>query len=105
MEISGEELKTKIENGDKMIIDFWASWCGPCKMMKPMFESASKNLMESSSQVQLYTLNVEENRDIIRELGIVSIPTLKGYSNGKEIFTEVGVKNTPTIVEMTKRLI
>ena len=105
MEISAQELKNKIQKGDKIIVDFWASWCGPCKMMKPMFENASRNLMEQQSDVELFTLNVEENREFIAELGITSIPTIKGFANGNVVFTEVGVKNTPTIMDMTKKLL
>ncbi len=44
MEISSELLKEKIQNGDKVIVDFYASWCGPCKVMKPTFEMVSKKL-------------------------------------------------------------
>ena len=105
MEINSEDLKLKIENGAKVIVDFWASWCGPCKMMKPMFENASRTLMEEQSDVELFTLNVEENRELVAELGIRSVPTLKGFANGKEVFTEIGVKNTASIMELSKKLI
>jgi thioredoxin 2 len=105
MEISGEELRLKIKNGDKMIIDFWAPWCGPCKMMKPMFETASRNLMEQQSGVELFTFNVEEDRELTAELNIRSVPTIKGFSDGKEMFSEVGVKPTNVIMEMPKKLL
>lgn len=105
MEISAEDLKMKIQNGDKLIVDFWASWCGPCKMMKPMFEVASKNLMNENSQVECFLLNVENNRDLVAELGIRSVPTIKGFANGKEVFSEVGVKNTATIMDLSKKLL
>ena len=42
MEITTEELKQKIENGEKLVVDFWAPWCGPCKIMKPIFEKVSQ---------------------------------------------------------------
>ena len=103
MEISGDELRLKIQNGDKMIVDFWAPWYGPCKMMKPMFETASRNLMEQNTGVELYTYNVEDNRELTSELNIRSVPTIKGFSEGKEIFSEIGVKNTNVIMEMTKK--
>lgn len=105
MEITGTELKQKINNGEKVIVDFWAAWCGPCRMMKPMFESASTSLIEQNSEVQLYTMNIENERELAVELGIRSIPTIKGFSNGKELFTEVGLKNTNLIMEMTKKLL
>ena len=105
MEITGVELRNKIKNGEKVIVDFWAAWCGPCRMMKPMFETASNSLVEQNSEVQLYTMNIENERELAAELGIRSIPTIKGFANGKELFTEVGVKNTSLIMEMTKKLL
>ena len=105
MEITSQELREKIKKGDKVIVDYWAPWCGPCKVMKPLFETASKNLQEQKSNVELYTFNIESDRDFIAEVGIRSVPTIKGYSNGEEVFTEVGLKQTNMIMEMTKQLI
>lgn len=102
MEITSQELKEKIKNGNKIIVDFWAPWCGPCKVMKPMFEAASEKLVEQNSDVELYTFNIEDDRDFIAEVGIRSVPTIKGYSNGSETFSEVGLKQTNMIMEMTK---
>jgi thioredoxin len=104
MEITAIELKEKIQNGDKVMVDFWATWCGPCKVMKPMFIQAKELLSEEKSDVELYTFNIETDRDFIMDLGIRSVPTIKGYSNGKEIFTEIGLKQTNHIVELSKKL-
>ena len=104
MEITSTELKQKIKNGDKLMVDFWATWCGPCSMMKPMFESASQTLKEQNSDVQLYTFDIESDRDFVSELGIRSVPMIKAFSNGKEVFSEVGLKQKSAIIEMTKRL-
>ena len=104
MEITSTELKQKIKNGDKLMVDFWATWCGPCSMMKPMFESASQTLKEQNSDVQLYTFDIESDRDFVSELGIRSVPMVKAFSNGKEVFSEVGLKQKSAIIEMTKRL-
>jgi thioredoxin len=104
MEITSTELKQKIKNGDKLMVDFWATWCGPCSMMKPMFESASQTLKEQNSDVQLYTFDIESDRDFVSELGIRSVPMVKAFSNGEEVFSEVGLKQKSAIIEMTKRL-
>jgi thioredoxin 1 len=104
MEITQKELKQKIENGEKLIIDFWASFCGPCKVMKPMFETVSNIVKEDMSSVKLYTFNIENDMDYMKELGIRSVPTIKGFSNGKEIFSEVGLKEKNDILEMVDRL-
>ena len=105
MEITSAELKEKIKNGEKVIVDFWAPWCGPCKVMKPMFESVADTLKNDNSNVQLYTFNIENDKEYVAELGLRSVPTIKGYSNGSEVFSEVGLKQTNVIMEMSERLI
>jgi thioredoxin 1 len=105
MEISTKELREKIKNGEKLLIDFYGTFCGPCKVMKPMFESVSNTLKEAKSDVQLYTFNIENDRELISELGIRSVPTIKGFSGGKEVFSEIGLKQTNLIMEMTKKLL
>ena len=104
MEITSAELKQKIKNGDKLMVDFFAEWCGPCKVMKPMFESTSQTLKEQNSDIQLYTFDIESDASFVSELGIRSVPMVKAFSNGKEVFSEVGMKQKSAIIEMTKRL-
>lgn len=104
MEITSNELREKIKNGDKVLIDFYGTFCGPCKVMKPMFEKASQTLKESGSSVELYTFNIDNDRDYIAELGLRSVPTIKGFSNGQEMFSEVGLKQTNVILEMADKL-
>jgi thioredoxin len=102
MEITSKELKEKIKNGNKIIVDYWAPWCGPCRVMKPMFESASEKLKQQNSNVELYTFNIESDKEFVQEVGIRSVPTIKGYMNGSELFSEVGLKQTNIIMEMTQ---
>lgn len=104
MEITSIELKEKIKNGEKVIVDFWATFCGPCKMMKPIFETVGNQVKENGSTVQLYTMDIDNNRDFVIELGLRSVPTIKGFSNGKEVFSEVGAKPHAAILEMVNRL-
>ena len=105
MEITSVELKEKIKNGEKLIVDFWAPWCGPCKVMKPMFESVSETLRGNNSEVQLYTFDIESDREFVSELGLRSVPTIKGFANGSEVFSEVGLKQTNVIMEMSERFV
>jgi thioredoxin 1 len=102
MEISSIDLQKKINNGEKIIVEFWAEWCGPCKMMKPIFEKVST---ENSSDVQMYTMNVDLNREVGAALGIRSIPTIKMFNSGQVIETKVGVLSEGQINDLVKELI
>jgi len=100
MEITSEELKQKIENGETVIVDFWAKFCGPCKLYKPTFEKVSE-----TSEIQMYTMDVEENQDYAVKLGIRAIPTTKAFSNGDEIFSQPGMINESDLKNIVKNLI
>ena len=102
MEITSVELQEKINSGKKVIVEFWAEWCGPCKMMKPLFERVAS---QNTSNVEMYTMNVDLNREIGASLGIRSIPTIKVFQNSNIIDTRVGMMNEGQINEMVKELI
>jgi thioredoxin 1 len=102
MEITSIELQEKINSGEKVIVEFWAEWCGPCKMMKPVFERVSNN---NTSNVGMYTMNVDLNREVGTTLGIRSIPTIKVFENGEVIDTRVGMMNEGQINGILTELI
>jgi thioredoxin 1 len=102
MEITSVELKEKINSGKKVIVEFWAEWCGPCKMMKPIFERVAS---ENTTDVEMHTMNVDLNKEVAMSLGIRSIPTIKVFDNGEMIDTKVGVMNEAQINGMVKDLI
>lgn len=101
MEITSEELKQKIENGDKIIVDFYADWCGPCQILKPIFERVA----EETNEVELYTMNVDNNVDLVSTLGIRGIPTIKSFYGGKEFQSNSGVLNEQQIKLLVSNLI
>lgn len=102
MEISSVELQQKINNGEKMIVEFWAEWCGPCKMMKPIFEKVAST---NESEVKMYTLNIDNNREVALSLGIRSIPTVKMFNSGSVVETKVGMMNEGQIKDLVTELI
>jgi thioredoxin 1 len=102
MEISGDELTKKINSGKKVIVEFWAEWCGPCKMMKPIFEKVST---ENETEVEMYTMNVDLNKEFSSTLGIRSIPTVKMFNEGNVVDTRVGVMAENNIKSLVKDLL
>ena len=102
MEISGDELTKKINSGKKVIVEFWAEWCGPCKMMKPIFEKVST---ENKTEVEMYTMNVDLNKEFSSTLGIRSIPTVKMFNEGNVVDTRVGVMAENNIKSLVKDLL
>lgn len=102
MEITAQELKEKIENGEKLIVDFAASWCGPCSALKPIFEKVSS---ENTTNVQMFTVDVDDNRDLAISLGVRSVPTIKVFNKGKVVSTKVGVLQENELKLMVKELI
>ena len=102
MEITSQELEEKINSGKKVIVEFWAEWCGPCKIMKPVYE---KVLSQNTSEVEMYTMNVDLNKEIGASLGIRSIPTIKVFQNSNIIDTRVGMMNEGQINGILTELI
>jgi thioredoxin 1 len=102
MEITAKELQEKIQNGDKLIVDFFANWCGPCLMMKPTFDKVAN---ENTSDVQMYTMDIDNNREFVSSLGIRSIPTIKAFNGGEVTDTKVGVFQEQGIKELVTNLL
>lgn len=80
-----EDFNDIISNG-KVVVDFFATWCGPCKMLGPIFEKVSEDV----NDVKFVKLDVDKFNDIAREYGVMSIPTLILFENGKEVKKEIG---------------
>ncbi|MCX6057474.1 MAG: thioredoxin [Chloroflexi bacterium] len=81
-----EKLK---QNPNPVVVDLWAHWCGPCKMVKPILE---KLALEYNGRVDLWQINADDNQDLLRELKVYGIPTLIVYRDGKETLRQVGAK-------------
>lgn len=84
-----EVLQSKIP----VLVDFWAEWCQPCKMVEPVVDELSE---EYSGKIMFGKINVDENADVPGNFGIMSIPTLMIFKDGKAIKTMVGVQSKDT---------
>jgi thioredoxin 1 len=76
-----------IKAAGPVVVDFWAEWCGPCKMIAPALEEIAGSL---GSKVKIVKLNVDENPQTAQKYGIMSIPTLMVFKDGKEASRQVG---------------
>ena len=79
-----------------VLVDFWAEWCGPCKMLGPILEEISKDLKD---KLQILKVNLDENQDLAMKYSIRSIPTLLLFKDGELIDTKVGLLPKSELVE------
>ena len=77
------------QNPRPVVVDLWAPWCGPCKVVKPHLQTLAQ---EYAGRVDLWEINADENPELMHTLRVYSIPTLIGYDNGKELLRRVGLK-------------
>lgn len=97
VELTSDNFKTEVlENPGVTIVDFWAEWCSPCRMMGPIFEQASE---EAAGKAKFAKLNVDNAQDIAGEYGVMSIPTLIIFKDGEKVDQLVGVQEKEGLVK------
>ena len=80
--------KNEVEDSKvPVLVDFWAAWCGPCRMVSPVIDQLAK---KHAGKVKVVKLNVDENQEIAMRFNIMSIPTIMLFNNGKEVDQVVG---------------
>ncbi|MFN3491178.1 MAG: thioredoxin domain-containing protein [Anaerolineales bacterium] len=88
------EFQTKLSTSEKpILIDFWATWCVPCVMTKPILEKLAK---EYAEQVDFVPINADDSQDILKHLGIFGIPTVIAFRGNEEVGRVTGAKNENT---------
>ena len=103
LKVTDENFDQEIINSDiPALVDFWAEWCGPCKMVSPVVEELAK---EYEGKIKIGQMNVDENRQTPAKYGIRAIPTLILFKNGNVAQTIVGAQPKSAIEEELKKLL
>ena len=82
---------------EKVVVDFYATWCGPCKMLGPIFESVA-----NESDIKFIKVDIDNHEDLCREYKVMSVPTLILFENGKEIKRNIGFISEEQLKEFIK---
>ncbi len=97
-ELNEKNFDKKIEKG-KVLVDFFATWCGPCKMMAPIVEEVAK---EMEGKAKVYKIDVDNESDLAIKYNIMSIPTFVVFENGEVVETAVGMRDKEELLNMLK---
>lgn len=99
LEVMSDSFEEEVLKSEKpVLVDFYADWCGPCKMLAPIVDAVA----EENSDVKVCRINIDENEELAVKYGIMSIPTLVVIKNGEEVRRTVGVVGKEEILEMLK---
>ena len=95
--INNQTFEEKVLQSSKpVLVDFYADWCGPCKMLAPVIEQVAQD----NDADEVYKLNVDDASDIAAQYGVMSIPTLIVFKNGEAVNRTVGVQSKQSILNM-----
>lgn len=97
IEINNENFEKEVMKSDlPVLLDFWASWCGPCKMMLPVVD----DIAESMTSIKVGKVNVDECQDLAARYNVMSIPTFIAFKNGAEVGRTVGVQSKEELMKL-----
>lgn len=96
--ITTSEFDDAIKSG-KVLVDFYADWCGPCKMLGPVLEEIDKEM----DDVEIIKVNVDEENELAARFGVMSIPTTLLFKNGEQVAANTGYLPKPQMVDFISR--
>jgi len=103
-QLTTAELKQKISEGENFVLDLFATWCGPCKIMLNNLSKVNESLIKESNgspSYNIYKYDIDTDKEyVMTELGIRSVPTIKIFKEGKEVFSKVGVMSPNEVMTL-----
>jgi len=98
LEVNKNSFKDEVLGADKkVIVDFWATWCNPCKMMHPVLEELEK---EVGDKIKICKINIDNDPELASKFGVMSIPTFIVFENGQMVKGSVGMQSLDKLKEM-----
>jgi len=102
--LNEENFESEVIKSDvPVLVDFWASWCGPCQMMGPIIEELAKEM--EGKPVKIAKLNIDEGQTVAEKYGVMSIPSFKIFKNGEVVNEFTGATTKEEIVERLEKFI
>ncbi len=96
-DVTDADFEERVLGSDKVVlVDFWAEWCVPCHMVSPVVEEIGR---DKGDALQVAKLNIDDNPDVTRRFGVMSIPTLMLFKNGEEIARVVGARGKDALLK------
>lgn len=99
--LTDQTFASEISSG-VVLVDFWAAWCGPCKLQGPVVEDVAKQF-EANQRVKVAKMNVDENPSTSQQFGIMSIPTIIVFKDGKPVEQLIGLQNKQTLIQRIEK--
>ena len=99
MHVDSKNFEQTINSKEVVLVDFYATWCGPCKMLAPILEEVNEQISENTL---IAKLDIDNALDIAKQFGVMSVPTMIIFKNGKEIDRLVGLRQKTQILEVLK---